>query len=73
MQASKSRRPPRTKTERQQATGACSAHLRDLQRAHGRPPADVSLSKVAIPQRLTGEPVASSCTSPAALCAELVQ
>lgn len=73
MQASKSRRPPRTRTERQQAAGVCAAHLRDLRRAHSRPPADVVLPKVAIPSRLTGEPTASYCTSPANLCAELVR
>jgi hypothetical protein len=73
MQASKSRRPPKTETERQETAGACRAHLRDLKRAHGRPPADVALPKVAIPRRLTGEPVASYCTSPANLCAELVR
>jgi hypothetical protein len=71
MQARNRRRPPKTETERQEA--ACAAHLGDLQRAHGRPPADVDLASVAIPQRLTGEPVASYCTSPAQLCAELAQ
>jgi hypothetical protein len=73
MQACDRRRPPRTQTERQEAVGACAAHLRDLQRAHGRPPADVALASVAIPKRLSGEPVASYCTSPAQLCAELAQ
>ena len=73
MQVSKSRRPPRSNTERQQAAGACAAHLRDLRRAHGRPPADVALPKVAIPLHLSGEPIASYCTSPANLCAELVR
>ena len=67
------RRPPRTETGRQQAVAACAAHLRDLERAHGRPPADVALRSVAIPQRLTGPAVASYCTSPAQLCAELAK
>ncbi len=66
MQARHRRRPPRTETERQQAVAACAAHLRDLKRVHGRPPADVKLKSVAIPQRLSGPPVASYCTSPAA-------
>jgi hypothetical protein len=73
MQARQRRRPPRTKTERQEAVAACAGHLRDLRRAHGRPPADVELKSVAIPQRLAGPPVASYCTSPAQLCAELAQ
>ncbi|MGD0761631.1 MAG: hypothetical protein ABR929_00320 [Roseiarcus sp.] len=73
MQARRRRRPPRSETERQQAVSACAAHLRDLKRVHGRPPADVKLKSVAVPQRLTGEPVASYCTSPAQLCAELAR
>ncbi len=73
MQARNRRRPPRTETERQEAVAACAAHLGDLKRAHARPPADVKLKSVAIPQRLAGEPVASYCTSPAQLCAELAQ
>ena len=73
MQASNRRRPPKTDTERQEVVDACAAHLRDLERAHGRPPADVDLPSVAFPQRLSGEPVASYCTSPAQLCAELAQ
>ncbi len=73
MQARNRRRPPKTETERQETVNACAAHLRDLKRAHGRPPADVGLASVAIPQRLSGEPVASYCTSPAQLCAELAQ
>ena len=73
MQARNRRRPPKTETERQQAVAASAAHLRDLKRAHGRPPADVDLPSVAIPRRLSGEPVASYCTSPAQLCAELAR
>jgi hypothetical protein len=73
MQASKPRRPPKSKTERQEATGACAAHLRDLRRAHARPSADVAVASVAIPMRLTGEAVSSFCTSPAELCAELAR
>lgn len=73
MPASNRRRPPKTDTERQVVVDACAAHLRDLERAHGRPPTDVDLPSVAIPQRLSGEPVASYCSSPAQLCAELAQ
>lgn len=73
MQADKSRRPPKTETDREEAATTCRLHLRDLKRAHGRPPADVDLPRVAIPQRPTGEPVGSYCTSAAILCAELVR
>ncbi|MGD1035747.1 MAG: hypothetical protein ABR878_00830 [Roseiarcus sp.] len=73
MQARHRRRPPKTETARQEAVNACAAHLRDLKRAHGRPPADVELKSVAVPQRLSGVPVASYCTSPAQLCAELAK
>jgi hypothetical protein len=61
------------KTERQKAARASAAHLRDLRRAHRRPPPDVALASVAVPKRLSGEPVASYCSSPAQLCAELAQ
>ncbi len=60
-------------TERQSLMRASGAHLRDLKRAHGRPPPDVELASVAIPKRLSGEPIASYCTSPAQLCAELAE
>ena len=43
MQARDRRRPPKTETERQEAVNACAAHLRDLKRAHRRPPADLDL------------------------------
>jgi hypothetical protein len=58
-------------TQRQKAARASASHLRDLKRAHGRPPADVELASVAIPARIPGEPTASYCSSPARLCAEL--
>ncbi len=60
-------------TDRQRAMRASAAHLRDLKRAHGRPPADVKLSSAPIPARLCGPPVASYCASTAQLCAELVR
>ncbi len=67
----KRRRRSSGETQRQNALRASASHLRDLQRAHGRPPADVALASVAIPARLPGEPAASYCSSPAQLCAEL--
>jgi hypothetical protein len=67
------RRPPKSKTERREAIDACTAHLRDLKRTHRRPPVDVDLPPVAVPKRLTGEAVASFCTSAADLCAELMR
>ncbi len=73
MEARTRRRPPKTETDRQEAVNACAAHLADLKRVHGRPPADVELASVEVPKRLAGEPVASYCTSPARLCAELAQ
>jgi hypothetical protein len=73
MQARNRRRPPKTETERQEAVAACAAHRRDLECAHGRPPADVELASRDVPRRPTGEPVASYCTSAAELCAELTR
>ncbi len=73
MQASKTRRPPKTQTERQEAVAACAAHLRDLKRGHRRPPAEMNLPAVAIPLRPTADAVGSFCTSPATLCAELMR
>ena len=72
MQARKTRRPPKSQTERQEAVSACAAHLRDLKRAHRRPPAEVDVPAVAVPLRLTADH-SSFCTSPATLCAELMQ
>ncbi|HEY1944860.1 MAG TPA: hypothetical protein VGH40_22320 [Roseiarcus sp.] len=74
MQVSQTRRrPPKSKTERQEAIDASAAHLGDLKRAHRRPPADVDLPPVAVPKRLVGEAVGSFCTSAADLCAELMR
>ena len=67
------RQRPCGDTERQKVKRASAAHLRDLRRAHGRAPADVELPSVAVPRRWVAEPVASYCTSPAELCAELVR
>jgi len=67
------RRPPRTETDRQEAAEACAAHLRDLKRAHARPPAEIELRSVAVPLRLAAAPIGSFCTSAGELCAELVR
>jgi len=72
MKASRRRRPPKTETDRQEAKDACAAHRSDLERVHGRPPADVELASRAVPGRPTGVPLGSFCTSPADLCAELM-
>lgn len=60
-------------TALQRAKRANAAHLKDLRRAHGRPPRDVEVRRVAIPKRIEPEEVASYCSSPAQLCAELAQ
>ena len=62
----------KTQTEQERGRRACARHLKDLKRAHGRPPPDVAVKSSAIPARLSGEPASSSCTSPSALCAELM-
>jgi hypothetical protein len=67
------RRAPKTQTMRAENADACAAHLRDLRKAHGHPPPDVPLPQNSVPTRLTGEATSSFCTSPAALCAELVR
>ena len=67
------RRAPRNETERAASERACRAHLRDLERAHGRAPPDVAVPGRSIPVRIAPEPIASYCTSPAALCAELAE
>jgi hypothetical protein len=60
-------------TAQEKARRACARHLVDPQKAHGRPPADVAVKRVAIPKRLDPEPTNSWCTSPAQLCAELAE
>ena len=62
----------KTETERERVRRACQRHLKDLQRAHGAPPADVRVKVSAVPKRLAGVEVSSNCTSPGALCAELM-
>jgi hypothetical protein len=62
----------KTKTERERGRLACARHLKDLKRAHGAPPPDVRIKPSATPARLSATPASSNCTSPAALCAELM-
>ncbi len=67
------RRPPRKDTQRGDAIRACARHLKDLQRFHAGPPQDVRVDMSRPPRFLTPEPASSYCTSPAALCADLVK
>jgi hypothetical protein len=73
MTASTARRKPKSETERGEAKRACARHLKDLRRAHGEPPPDVKVGKVAIPKFVPAMIEQSWCTSPAALCAELAE
>jgi hypothetical protein len=61
----------RDDTAQRKRIRACNLHMRDLRRVYRRPPADVALPRVAIPERLSGEPVSSGCGSPAQMCVEL--
>lgn len=61
----------KTETERERTRRACQRHLRDLQRAYGKPPPDVRVKTSPVPERLSGPAASSNCTSPGALCAEL--
>jgi hypothetical protein len=67
------RKPPKIDSERAEAIRACDGHLRDLRRAHVRPPADVRVCMTRIPRFIAPVPTSSYCTSPALLCAELVR
>jgi hypothetical protein len=67
------RRAPKTQSMRAENAEACAAHLRDLKKAHGHAPPDVPLPQSSVPTRLSGEATSSFCTSPGALCAELVR
>jgi hypothetical protein len=62
----------KTETDYERSRRACARHLRDLKRAHSVPPPDAAVKASAIPARLTPTPFSSSCTSPGALCAELM-
>ena len=69
--------PPRGKPEidtlRELAIRAAAAHLADLRRAHGRPPADVELPSRLAVRLVCPIPDASWCSSPAQMCAELAE
>jgi hypothetical protein len=52
---------------------ASARHLKDLQRAHEAPPADVPVNMRRTPRLVPPILEASYCTSPAALCAELAE
>jgi hypothetical protein len=67
------RKPPKIDTERAETMGACARHLKDLKRAHVRPPPDVRVRMTSTPRLISPVPEASYCTSPAALCAELAE
>jgi hypothetical protein len=67
------RRAPKSETLRAGSAIACAAHLRDLQNAHGRAPPDVVVPQRSVATRLSPAPASSFCTSPGALCAELVR
>ncbi len=56
-----------------EAIRSSTRHLKDLQRAHKRPPADVEVSTRGIPKFVRAIIEQSYCTSPAALCAELAE
>jgi hypothetical protein len=56
-----------------EAIRSCSRHLKDLQRAHKRPPPDVEVNTRGVPKFVPPIIEQSYCTSPAALCAELAE
>jgi hypothetical protein len=60
-------------TARAAAQNACRKHLKDLRRAHCQPPPDLAIPRRSIPARIDAEPIASYCTSPDQLCAELAE
>src|ERR1700734_196817 len=67
------RRPPKVDTERAEAIRSSARHLKDLQRAHKHPPADVRVNTRGLPKFVSPILELSYCTSPAALCAELAE
>jgi hypothetical protein len=70
--SSQGKRAPKVMTRRMKAVAACAAHLKDLHRAHGRPPPDVQVGE-GLPQRIAPVAPSSYCVSPADLCAELMR
>ena len=69
----KHRRKASPETCREAVAAACAGHLDDLKQAHGRPPADVPLPSRDVVRLVVPPPDRSYCTSPAQLCAELVE
>lgn len=65
-------RERKTETDGERTRRACQRHLTDLKRAHGKPPPDVAVKATSTPIRLSGVAHSSNCTSPGALCAELM-
>jgi hypothetical protein len=65
-------RERKTETERERGRLACARHLKDLKRAHTTSPPDVRIRPTSTPVRLAATPASSNCTSPGALCAELM-
>ena len=56
-----------------EAIRSSARHLKDLQRAHKRPPADVAVKTRGVPKFVPPIIEQSYCTSPAALCADLAE
>ena len=67
------RRPPKVDTERTEAIRSSARHLKDLQRAHQRTPANAQVNTRGLPKFVSPILELSYCTSPAALCAELAE
>ena len=65
-------RERKTETDRERSRRASLRHLGDLKRAHGRPPPDVAVKATSVPARISPVEASSNCTSPGALCAELM-
>jgi hypothetical protein len=66
------RRTPKSNMRRTKAIAACARHLKDLKRAHGRPPPDVEIEQ-RIARFFPPAPLSSYCSSPASLCAEFAK
>ncbi len=67
------RRAPKIDTARIKSIAACAAHLRDLKRAHDRPPPDMEETPAPALRRFSPPATSSYCTSPAELCAEFAK
>jgi hypothetical protein len=67
------RKKPSADTAREKSLRACAKHLKDLKRAHRRPPPDVKVPMSSTVRFIAPVPEGSWCTSPAQLCAELAE